>query len=96
MQRIIDAFFADAPVKIRALRAGLEGRDGEAVSMAAHTLKGGCGYVGALRLYELCEEVEAAIAVGDFGAAAKSTDRIDREVPVLRQSVDQELVRPGF
>lgn len=96
MQRIVDSFFADAPVKIRALRAGLAGRDGKAVSMAAHTLKGGCGYVGASRLYELCEEVEAAIAVGDFDAAAGSTDRIDREMPVLRRSIDQELARPGF
>lgn len=96
MQRIIDAFFADAPVKIRALRAGLAGREGEAASMAAHTLKGGCGYVGATRLYELCEEVEAAIAAGDFDAAAEGADRMDREVPVLRRLIGQELARPGF
>lgn len=64
--------------------------------MAAHTLKGGCGYVGATRLYELCEEVEAAIAAGDFDAAAKSADGMDREVPVLRRLIGQELARPGF
>lgn len=94
-QRIVETFFADVPVKLGALRAGLAGGDGDAVSRTAHTLKGGCPYVGAVRLYELCEEVEAAMAAGDFEGAAEMVDQIDREVPALRSSIDRELKRLG-
>lgn len=95
MQRIIEAFFADVPAKLDAFRAGLADADGEAVSRTAHTLKGGCPYVGAVRLYELCEAVETAIAAGDFDRAAAGVDQIDREVPALRRAIDRELVHLG-
>ncbi|MEX2588476.1 MAG: Hpt domain-containing protein [Actinomycetota bacterium] len=95
MQRIIDTFFADVPVKLDALRRGLAQNDMDAVGMAAHTLKGGCPYVGAIRLYELCEAVEAAAAAGDPEGAAQGSDRIESEVPVLRRSIDDQFNPPG-
>jgi HPt (histidine-containing phosphotransfer) domain-containing protein len=61
--------------------------DLSAASRAAHTLKGGCGYVGAVRLAELCAAVELAAEFGDAKAAAAGVAAIEAELATLTEAL---------
>lgn len=89
MQQIVDAFFADIPVKLQALSRGLEQNDMDSVSMAAHGLKGSCYYVGAGRLGELCAGVEAAADTGDLHHATTGVAALERQSQAFRKAVDE-------
>ena len=90
-RRITTAFLTDAPVKINALREALAKSDHEAVSMAAHNLKGGCWYVGAERLAELCALLEDDAESGNLSHAAASVSGIETELEALREAVAKAL-----
>lgn len=90
-RRITTAFLTDAPVKINALREALAESDHEAVSMAAHNLKGGCWYVGAARLAELCALLEDDAESGNLSDAAASVSGIETELEALREAMARAL-----
>ena len=90
-RRITTAFLTDAPVKINALREALAESDYEAVSMAAHNLKGGCWYVGAARLAELCALLEDDAESGNLSDAAASVSGIETELEALREAMAKAL-----
>lgn len=89
MQRVVDAFFADIPVKLQDLSRGLEQENMDSVSMAAHGLKGSCYYVGASRLGELCAGVESAADTGDFHRAATGVAALERQSRAYLKAVDE-------
>jgi HPt (histidine-containing phosphotransfer) domain-containing protein len=91
--RIVDAFLEDAPVKVDTLRRAVDDNDLVAVSMVAHTLKGGCGYVGATRLADLCAEVESAAESGDVTEAGAGIEAIEGELATLTGLLNE--VRPA-
>ncbi len=55
--KAIDAFVADTPSRLEALREAAT--DGETTTLKhlAHTLKGSSGNLGALRLTDLCHDL---------------------------------------
>jgi PAS domain S-box-containing protein len=55
---VIELFLADAPARLEAMREGLARDEAGAVGKAAHALKGGCHYVGATKMAELCNKLE--------------------------------------
>lgn len=91
--RIVGVFLEDAPVKIDALRRAVDDNDLVAVSMVAHTLRGGCGYVGATRLAELCAVVESAAESGDVTEAGAGIAAIEAELATLTALLNE--VRPA-
>jgi HPt (histidine-containing phosphotransfer) domain-containing protein len=90
-RRITSAFLTDAPVKINALREALAESDYEAVSMAAHNLKGGCWYVGAARLAELCALLEDDAESGNLSDGASSVSGIETELEAVREAMAKAL-----
>jgi len=75
LAELADELLADAPRQLEALRAGLAAGDAEPVRRAAHTLKGNGRTFGAEELASVSQELEAAAAAGDLGAAgAKVAD----------------------
>jgi PAS domain S-box-containing protein len=55
---VIELFLEDTPLRLETMREGLAGGEAGAVAKAAHALKGGCHYVGATRMAELCNKLE--------------------------------------
>ena len=55
---VVEAFLGDSPSRLRALRAGFDRGDAEAVGRAAHSLKGSSGNFGAMRMQTLCADIE--------------------------------------
>ena len=74
-QELIEIFLADAPMHINAIRDAIRAEDAARVAEAAHALKSGAGNVGAMRIYELCEQLEE----NDLAAAAKIFDQLETE-----------------
>ena len=63
--------------------------------MAAHTLKGGCWYVGAVRLGELCALLEEDAESENLIDAAASVAGIEAELVALREAMEGALGNIG-
>jgi HPt (histidine-containing phosphotransfer) domain-containing protein len=80
---LVDAYLRDAPALLETLRGPDAGR-------AAHTLKSTARVLGAARLAELCQELEALDKADRLGDAAGLLGRIDAEHARVRRAL-QEL-----
>lgn len=89
--RMAGAFLSDVPGRLDALRRGVTARDAPAVSVAAHTLKGSCSYLGATGLRELCARMEKAADADDFASAAAELERIELELVGVLRAVEDLL-----
>ncbi len=58
-------FFQDGVVQVQALERAVAERDGQAMVLAAHTLRGSCSMMAMTSLVDYCRAIEAA---GDNGA----------------------------
>jgi len=77
---LIAIFLGDAPKHIQAIRDALAKRDAGGVAESAHALKSGSGHVGATRVYELCDDLEAIAGRGDLAAAAAIFSQLEIEL----------------
>jgi CheY-like chemotaxis protein/HPt (histidine-containing phosphotransfer) domain-containing protein len=71
---VVDAYLADAPIQLEAMRAALAAGDLVALGRAAHTLKGNSRNVGASNLAEVARRIEEQARAGD---ATEAAERID-------------------
>ncbi|HSP35782.1 MAG TPA: response regulator, partial [Thermoanaerobaculia bacterium] len=55
---IIDLYIDDAPLRIEAMRSALAMRDADALASAAHAFKSSSANVGAMRVRDLCAQLE--------------------------------------
>lgn len=84
LKRIVDAYLEDCPKLNDALRQAVESADAEAVRMAAHSLKSSSSNVGAIKLAEMCKELE------DMGRAAV-LENIDAKLPMLDSEFEKVM-----
>jgi len=61
MVELIDLFLHDMPAQMDWLRAGTGKCDRDEVKKAAHRIRGAAANMGALRLSELCADLEKAV-----------------------------------
>jgi HPt (histidine-containing phosphotransfer) domain-containing protein len=87
LAELIDAFLADAPGLLEALRSGLEQGDADEVRRAAHTLKSNGATFGAEDFAELCRELEVLARDGRLAGAGELADRIERRYARLEQNL---------
>ncbi|HEX2178349.1 MAG TPA: Hpt domain-containing protein [Actinomycetota bacterium] len=87
--RIINTFLTDASRRLCDIREGLKEGDYSAVVMAAHTLKGSCSYVGAVRLAGQMRALEEAAHTGPPPEGL--VDDIRAELESLRTLLAQEI-----
>ena len=78
---LIDHFFLDAPNLIETLERASERSDAAALAHAAHLLGSGSEFVGALRLAELCGDLERA-------GLARETHDLDQRIARIRQEYE--------
>jgi HPt (histidine-containing phosphotransfer) domain-containing protein len=64
--QLVDQYLAEGKSRIAALKDALERRDGPGVRLAAHSLRGASGTVGANRLAAMCEELETLARASTF------------------------------
>ena len=77
LAEVIDAFVADAPALLAALRRSLEEKDADELRRAAHTLKSNGATFGAEQFSELCRQLEQRAKSGQLtGASERALSRI--------------------
>ncbi len=70
MRDVVAIFTASAPARFTSAREGLASGDTARAATAFHTLRSGCGQLGARRLEELCASGEQLAKHGDIAAAS--------------------------
>ncbi|TFY89698.1 Hpt domain-containing protein [Pseudomonas nabeulensis] len=90
--KLLDTFLDDSQKRVEALRKARD--DAQALGRIAHSFKGSSGNLGAVRLAQLCQrlEAESVEAAADLGALV---DQIDREFAVVRPMYELERQRFG-
>jgi HPt (histidine-containing phosphotransfer) domain-containing protein len=72
------------------MREGLAGGEAGAVAKAAHALKGGCHYVGATRMAELCNKLEDLGHAGAVEGMQAHLSALEREFGRVRRFLETE------
>jgi CheY-like chemotaxis protein/HPt (histidine-containing phosphotransfer) domain-containing protein len=77
LHEVLQTFRDTASAKIVALRDAARAGDVEALELAAHSLKGSCGMVGAWAMFDRCGALEAAVKRGvtDLGEEVEALAR---------------------
>jgi HPt (histidine-containing phosphotransfer) domain-containing protein len=69
MREVVHMFAASAPERLLTAERGLADGNAAVVATAFHTLRSGCGQLGARHLEELCANAERLAKHGDLGAS---------------------------
>ncbi len=84
MQRIMDIFRGALPAAVTELREACTAGDAGRAGVAAHKLKSSSRSIGALRLGNLCAEMEKAGRSGDAANLAELLPRFEAEVAAVQ------------
>ena len=82
---LLAAFLLDSRERLQALHAALELGDAEAMRRAAHSFKGSCSNLGAIRLAALCEELETLAQGRQLAGTQGLLERTELEFDEVRQ-----------
>ena len=83
LKRIVALFRADRSTTLRRINLAIAERDGEALRMAAHALKGSIATVGGARGREAAAELEQMGRASDFDQADLASQRLSNEIALL-------------
>lgn len=83
MREIIAMFVESCPQRIRAMHGGLAAGDLAAVATAFHTMRSGCGQLGARELEELCALGERSAKAGSAPDAGALLARVEAELALV-------------
>lgn len=91
LDNILRSFLDTVPADIESMQAALLRQDGAALRMTAHSIKSSSAYLGALRLSDLCKELELLSQEPRLEAAktvlAELQAEFARVVPTLRMLI---------
>ena len=88
---LLDIFLADSEDRLSLLRKA--GGDAKSLEEAAHSFKGSCSNMGALRLAELCNELEQRSKKRSLEGIEKLVGEIDGEFAIIRPLYEAERQR---
>ena len=92
VRQMLDLYLVQGPKRILTLLEGADAGDADSVERAAHTLKSSAGNVGALRLQQTAEGLEAAAGAGivDHVMVERLVREYHESAAVLRGVLDRE------
>jgi HPt (histidine-containing phosphotransfer) domain-containing protein len=88
-------FRDDTPRRLRDIYSALEDRDAEALSRAAHALKGGAGAIGAKALRVLAAELEALGRGGSAEAPEGTAGALESAFQAALEALEDYVRRAG-
>ena len=93
LARVINIYLEDSLRLLEALRQALSQGNGDGLKLQAHSLKSSSANVGALRLAELCKELEATGEGKSMDGIHQRIARIEEEYASVRKELTAELER---
>jgi HPt (histidine-containing phosphotransfer) domain-containing protein len=88
LMELIQAFLEECPGLIEDIGGAIERRDGSALRLSAHRLKGSMRYFGATRAFDQAYILEAIGRDGDMQTAAEPLALVRQEIAGLRQALE--------
>jgi CheY-like chemotaxis protein/HPt (histidine-containing phosphotransfer) domain-containing protein len=86
---LIETFLGHVPTQIASLSTALELHETDVIRREAHTMKSNAASFGALRLAELCRQLEAGVKAGTLDGASDLIDRIASELGRVTDELDR-------
>jgi two-component system, sensor histidine kinase and response regulator len=93
LAKVIDHYLSESPKMIERLDNAVEAGDGELIRSIAHSFKSGSANLGALRLAELCWEMERSAVDNSMVANRKILAFIDHEYEAVKSALT--VIRKG-
>jgi CheY-like chemotaxis protein len=91
LAELVELFVDEAPLRLAALREGVESEDAGDIERVARTLKGSCGNMGARRMAEICEELQELGKSGYLARAPELLGRLEAEFRRVRPALEAEI-----
>jgi PAS domain S-box-containing protein len=91
LNQIFESFLGDGKAHISTLRGALHQDDSETLRKAAHTLKGAGANIGARRLADIAQELQALGEAGTVEGAASWVGQLEAEFERVRTEIAAEL-----
>jgi HPt (histidine-containing phosphotransfer) domain-containing protein len=88
---LVEIFSSEAPQRLEAMREGCATGDFDAVSQAAHAMRGGAGNLGALAVATLCTRLELAARGGEVKSLAPMISELEGELAFVRDALGERL-----
>jgi HPt (histidine-containing phosphotransfer) domain-containing protein len=89
--KLLDTFLDDSQKRVEALREARD--DAGALGKIAHSFKGSSGNLGAVRLAQLCQQLEDKSAKQALTDLGELVDEIDHEFALVRPLYEHERQR---
>ena len=86
-EELIDLFLEDSPKQLLALQHALQNDDRGEVEKRSHRLKGSAGSIGAVRLRQICENLESTARDGHEPIAISVHSDVAAELEALRAAL---------
>jgi signal transduction histidine kinase/ligand-binding sensor domain-containing protein/CheY-like chemotaxis protein len=77
---VVESFVAEGPGRLARMQQAIRDGDSEALTFAAHVLKGSAAQLGAARLAESCRELEERGRIGDLDGTGELIARLEEEL----------------
>ena len=88
--KLLDTFLADSAERLSLLH---KAADAETLGATAHSFKGSCSNMGAIRLAQLCDELEQRSKHKSLEGIEKLVGEIDGEFAIIRPLYEAERQR---
>jgi HPt (histidine-containing phosphotransfer) domain-containing protein len=88
LAELIDSFLEDTPPLLAKLRAALEQKDTAGLRLASHTLKSSSRDFGALKLSELCRNLEARAKAAELEGLEEQVLQVEREYTLVQAALE--------
>ncbi|MBL8259818.1 MAG: response regulator [Candidatus Competibacteraceae bacterium] len=89
--RLVGLYLQGTPPLIEQMRKASAGGDAAALRMAAHTLKSSSANVGAMKLHDLCKDLESRARDQQIEDAPERIARVEQEFSSARAVLEREL-----
>jgi len=94
VRELVEIFSEETPQTLQQIRADIDRKQSQGISILAMQLGRACQNFGADRMQTLCSSLQAAGKSGDLGSAAELVDRLDDEFQTVKTTLE-EYARTG-
>ena len=93
ISRVIQIYLQDSPTHIQSIIQGLQDNDAAAILRATHSMKSISAHVGAMKLSELCKDLEHITKTGITPESEKLSVKIQKEFKRVVKALNKILKR---
>jgi len=89
VRELVEIFSEETPLTLQQIRADIERRHVQGISILAMQLGRACQNFGAERMQTLCSSLQAAGKTGDFTLAGEFVDRLEEEFEIVKTTLEE-------